>query len=309
MKPCVYKLLMSLVERSKHVGQRSPYKLVRAFRYLKYLFASKIANLLIKNVELKNLSHNTEISDGLLITASLTTYPARIIEVRYAIISIILQTRRPNRIILWLAEEQFPNKNIPENLKDLYKYGLEVCFCDDLRSHKKYYYALQQQKSNELVITFDDDIIYHPYTIKRLVEKHKTHPKSIICSQVHVITYAENGKLNPYHNWGIASDGMDTPSEKYTPLTGSGCLYPYRAMPVETFDKDKIRTFAQNTDDLWIGAMAKINGTLICPPRIVARQFSVVCESQVENLSQINCIGDGNDATLAKLQKEYKLFF
>lgn len=299
---------MNLVEKSKYVGQRSPYKLVRAFRYLKYLFASKIANLLIKNVELKNLLYNTEISDGLLITASLTTYPARIFEVRYAIISIILQTRRPDRTFLWLAEEQFPDKQIPENLRDLCEYGLEVHFCDDIHSHKKYYYTLQQQKENELVVTFDDDIIYHPRTIERLVEKHSDYPQCIICSQVHIITYDKENKLAPYCKWGLAHDGMDTPSTSFMPLTGSGCLYPHGVMPICTFDKDLIHAIAITADDLWIGAMARMNGTLICPPKVVSRQFSVIGDSQTQSLSQVNCIADGNDDTLLRLQKNFNLF-
>lgn len=308
MKPRTCQLLMSLVESSKHVGIRSPHKLVRAFRHYKYLFASKVANFLINRVNVKDLAPNKGQSVGKFITASLTTFPARIKVVRYAILSILLQTRRPDRVILWLAEEQFPDKQIPENLRDLCGYGLEVRFCDDLRSHKKYYYSLQQQKENELVVTFDDDIIYHPRTIARLVEKHLKYPNCIICSQVHIIAHDEEHKLAPYHKWGLAHDGMDTPSKSFMPLTGSGCLYPYGVMPTETFDKDKIRAIAFTADDLWIGAMALMKGTLICPPKIVARQFSVVGESQSESLSQVNCIGDGNDETLVRLQKEYKLF-
>lgn len=308
MKPREYQFLMALMERAKHIGQRSPYKLVRAFRHYKYLLVSRLENYLVKNVDLRGLASISGHQTGDYITASLTTFPTRIKEVRYAIVSILLQTARPSRVTLWLAEEQFPDKQIPDNLLDLCDYGLEVRFCDDLRSHKKYYYALQEQKENELVITFDDDIIYHPHTIERLVEKHKEYPKSIICSQVHIITCDENGKLNPYQKWGSASDGMDKPSTYFTPLTGSGCLYPYGSMTNEAFDKAKIRTIAPTADDLWIGAMARRNGTLICPPKIVSRQFSVVGKSQTESLSQVNCIGDGNDATLERLQKEYRLF-
>ena len=308
MKPREYRFLMSLMERAKHIGQRSPYKLVRAFRHYKYLLVSRLENYLVKNVDLRGLASISGHQTGDYITASLTTFPARIKAVRYAIISILLQTRRPNRVILWLAEEQFPDKQIPESLRDLCDYGLEVRFCDDLRSHKKYYYALQQQQEDELVVTFDDDIIYHPHTIERLVEKHREQPKCIICSQVHTITYDDNNTINPYYKWGIASDGMNVPSMSFMPLTGSGCLYPCGVLPAETFDKENIRTIAFTADDLWIGAMARIKGTFICPPKIVPRQFSVVGESQAENLSQVNCIGDGNDATLARVQKEYKLF-
>lgn len=52
-------------------------------------------------------------------------------------------------------------------------------------------------------------------------------------------------------------------------------------------------------------AIAHINGVKICPTAKVARMFSVVGDSQIESLSQVNCIGDGNDVTLGNLQRAF----
>src|SRR5699024_12638905 len=59
---------------------------------------------------------------------------------------LLRQTYPPDKIILWLAKEQFEGRNtLPNNLLDLEKRGLEIVFCDeDLRSHKKYYYAIKK---------------------------------------------------------------------------------------------------------------------------------------------------------------------
>lgn len=297
-----YFFLMCIVERAKHKGEKSPYKLVRAFRYYKYLLLSTIANWLITHVEVEHLSmikaHNN-------ITASLTTFPSRINQIRYAIISIMMQTMRPAKVILWLAREQFPDEKIPDNLKDLCKYGLEVRFCDDLRSHKKYYYALQEQKYGEVVITFDDDIIYHPLTIERIMRKHNEYPDSIVCSQVHVMTFDVDGSIKSYNQWSNFKDGMNNPNQDFMPLTGSGCLYPYNAMPEVTFDKELLKECAFTADDLWIGCLARISGRPICIVDKPANVFSVVKSSQTQHLGQINCIEDGNDRTIKRMVESF----
>lgn len=294
---------MSLIEDSKHSGEKSPHKIVRAYRYYKYLLLSVFANWLIRHLTLPQSL--TKSLNKIKITASLTTFPPRIKQVRYAIMSIMMQTVQPDRVILWLAREQFPSESIPENLIDLCEHGLEVKFCDDLRSHKKYYYALQQQKTDEVVITFDDDIIYHPHTIERLIEKHNDYPDSIICNQVHVITWDENGDIKPYNLWGNYRPGMKNPNEDFMPLTGSGCLYPYNIMPEITFDKESLMEYAFTADDLWIGYLARITRKSICLVDKPAKVFSVVKSSQTQYLGQVNCIENGNDYTIKKLTSHF----
>lgn len=299
MSPKVYRFLMSLVESAKHDGVRSRFKAVRAFRYYKYLILSAVANWLIKHV---NATKGLSAPSGKEKTvASLTTFPARINQVRYAILSILLQTVRPHRIVLWLAREQFPEEEIPENLRDLCQHGLEVRFCDDLRSHKKYCYALQEQRPDEVVITFDDDIIYHPHTIGRLIGKHRRMPRAIVVSQAHIMTFDDDGNIKPYDCWTNMTKHTPDPNKDFMPLTGSGCLYPYGVMPPITFDADKIKECAFTADDLWIGFIARVSHVPVCVADKPAKIFSVVAGSQSQHLGQVNCIGDGNDVTMQKL--------
>lgn len=299
---------MSLLEQIKPIGnKRAKYKLQRAWTHCLYKTVCVLENLLIKNISDKecSISKQTDTDTKIFITASLTTFPKRIHEVIYAIRSIMLQTMPPNQVILWLADTQFPNKEIPRNLTSLLTNGLKVRFCDDLRSHKKYYYALQEQKENEVVITFDDDIIYHPYTIERLVNKHAQYPECIICSSAHKVTLSNDGRVKSYHEWENVSDGMDRPSMVLSPLTGSGCLYPYAALSNEAFNKNRIKALAFSADDLWIYIMSVLSGRKVCLTDRVAHTFSVVSNSQTEHLGIINCIGDGNNKVISTLQHEY----
>ena len=53
------------------------------------------------------------------IIVSLTTYPGRIDIVHKTIITLLQQTMKPDEVILWLAEEQFPDKKLPKSLTEL----------------------------------------------------------------------------------------------------------------------------------------------------------------------------------------------
>lgn len=310
MKRATYIRFMALLESMKAIADHRPkYKIQRALRYYNYLFISWLENKLITAIPDEECFIAPKSNNATTITASLTTFPARIKEVKYAIKSIMLQTTPPDRVVLWLAESQFPEKQVPENLTPFIGHGLEVRFCEDLRSHKKYYYALQEQQPNELVVTFDDDIIYHPHSIERLLEQHAKYPDCIVCNSAHIITFAADGNVNDYHKWGTTSDGMAQPSMILSPLTGSGCMYPYGMLPLEAFDKERIKTLALSADDLWICFMSKIANCKICVPEKVARTFSVVSESQTVHLGQVNCIGDGNNQVMKNLRLNFSVAF
>ncbi|HSQ42910.1 MAG TPA: glycosyltransferase family A protein, partial [Fibrobacteraceae bacterium] len=101
------------------------------------------------------------------LVVSLTTYPARIGLVHLALESLLRQTLRPDRILLWLAEEQFPQRRLPPQLVRLQQRGLEVLFRKNLGPHTKYLYALQDF-TQEIVVTVDDDCFYPPTLLAEL---------------------------------------------------------------------------------------------------------------------------------------------
>ena len=77
------------------------------------------------------------------IIISLTSYGKRIYDVYLTIESLMRQTIKPNKIILWLAEDEFSLDNIPQTLKNIQKRGLTIEFCEDIRSYKKLVPALK----------------------------------------------------------------------------------------------------------------------------------------------------------------------
>lgn len=258
-----------------------------------------LLNILIRIVNTPQNGLNSDPRSEKII-ASLTTYPGRIDTVFYAIKSIMLQTYKPDRIILWLASNQFPERKLPPNLLGLETRGLEIRYCDDYRSHKKYYNALLEQKQDELVMTFDDDIIYNARTIERAFNKHLKYPKAVVSNLTKIVRCDNEGQIMPYKYWK-KNPARKKPSFGLSPLTGSGCLYPYGVMCDTTFNWDVIKNNALTADDIWICFMANKSGTQIVEvdkPRI---RFSTIMSSQESCLGNTNVNQGGNDVIVKKL--------
>ncbi|NQD68650.1 glycosyltransferase family 2 protein, partial [Bacillus haikouensis] len=144
---------------------------------------------------------NTEEMRHTKVIVSLTSFPSRISTIWITIESLLRQTFKPDEIILWLAEEQFDGyDSLPTKLLRLQDKGLKIRFCDDLRSHKKYYYTFQEYPDC-IVITVDDDVIYPTNTINALMEIHKKFPDSICCNRGHLIKKTFEKEIAPYNQW------------------------------------------------------------------------------------------------------------
>lgn len=271
-------------------------------RALWYIFDCLMENLFIRIYPLVKCElNNTDRKEKVVV--SMTSFPARIDKAYYAIKSLMIQSYKPDRIIMWLAKEQFPNQNLPEKIRLLENKGVEIKWCDDLRSHKKYHYALQQQNDNEVVITYDDDIIYEYDSIEKLIKGHKQYPNSIICNRAHEITLDSNGNIQPYSEWKIHSSlGTQEPSYLLMPSTGNGCLYPFHIMPDVTFDWQLAKKNALTADDIWMKYCSWINHVTIFKTRETIATLCNVIGSQKERLTQINDINGENQQVIDRLQ-------
>lgn len=267
-----------------------------------YILLRWLENRSILKEEFPSNPLNTEKREEFII-ASLTSYPARINYVWIAIKSILLQTCRPDRVVLWLAEEQFPTRELPENLTNLQQYGLEIKWVKDIYGHKKYRVPVMEQKPNEVVITFDDDIIYSPKCIERLIKKHREYPHALICDRGQ--TFDDRNQLNP-GKWVVISNiGVKEPTYSMNPSPGGGCLIPFGAFHPDATKEEYFRPLAYKNDDLWYMFMCAANGTRMVKTRKYHKIFSVVDGSQGEQMATENVMGDRNKPIMEGLKNAY----
>lgn len=185
------------------------------------------------------------------VIVSLTSFPARLNVVHYGIKALMCQTYKPDRIILWLTEEECKNVKIPSELEKLCKYGLEIKFAsDNLKPHNKLYYTLKENP-DAVVISVDDDNVYSLKLVEKLMTVHKKNPNCVCCNMAHEITL-KNGKPNKYDDWNGGAIGKYGMSDLFVALGVGGVLYPAGCFDKEYFDKKLIRNLALTADDIWL---------------------------------------------------------
>jgi len=194
---------------------------------------------------------------------SLTSFPERMHDIHYCIYSLLNQSLKPDKIILWLAEEQFPNKenDIPENVLSLKKFGLSIEWCSNLYSYKKLIPALLAYP-DDIIVTTDDDIFYEKDCLKILYQNQLKTPGAIICHRCHRIKTGKDGKILPYKKWKkkISKESLNFKNF----FTGAGAvLYPPHSLYKDTANVELFTELAPKADDIWFWAMAVLNGTKI----------------------------------------------
>lgn len=184
---------------------------------------------------------------------SLTTIPSRLDKVWLTIESLLRQQKKPNKVILWLAEDEFKEIEIPKVLKRQQKRGLEIRYCKNLGSYKKFYYAMQEYP-NDYVLVVDDDFIYSEKLVVDMLKVSARYPNSIICNRAHRIRADKNG-LFPYLRWILYEDRKireENPSFRNFLTGNGGVLYPGRLLGKELFREDVFMKIAPTADDVWI---------------------------------------------------------
>lgn len=193
------------------------------------------------------------------VIVSLTTYGDRIYDVALTIESIMDQTMKANRIVLWL-DNSFKTKRLPNALHLLEKRGLEIKYCKDIRSYTKLVPSLREFP-DDIIVTIDDDVLYNNDLLDKLISAYLEDPKYIYCTQYHRMDFDSNGNLKPYTQWICRhSDREASPLNCF--LGTAGVLYPPHALDDEVFNEEVFMDICKFADDIWFHAMAIKNGTL-----------------------------------------------
>lgn len=265
-----------------------------------YRMVLYLENLYIRRVKIKEFPLNRDTREDCVIV-SLTSFPDRIHTVQYSIKSLMLQTYKPDKIILWLAEEQFSDFKIPKELLKLKKHGLQIKLCPDIKSHKKYYYSMKLYEE-EIIITYDDDIIYDSDSIEKLMKYYKKFPECIICNRAQYITSNLNGEIEKYEKWDVSSrNGAKKPSIKLMPSTGFGCLYPPNSLSKNVFNLKHSQKYAKSADDIWMKTMSLLIGTKVVKTSRFNRIGCTIYDSQHVKLSTINIDENMNNIVIKNM--------
>ncbi len=190
----------------------------------------------------------------------LTSFPARISTLHFVIRSLLKQSAKPESIHLFLGRDEIPNANwLPSQLRAFEQSGLVLHFVDSTRHQYDKFTHTEQFDPERPYVIVDDDVIYQPHSMERLLNGHLKHPNTVIGNRCHMMSLSADGAIGPYREWRREARTQD-PSFNLVPTGAGGVLYPPGFFSGGSVTKtSEILRYAPYADDVWLkfNALAK----------------------------------------------------
>lgn len=238
------------------------------------------------------------------IIVTLTSFPEAIPYAVQSIQSVLAGSILPDKIVLYLDTQKFPGSVLPPELEALKVKSkiFEIRFDPtEIRSYKKLIPALKDFP-NDVIVTIDDDIKYHPNLLRDLINLHKRLPNAIIAHRVRKV------KLNaPYSAWKKYRK-KDFILKKIhlshlALLTGvGGVLYPPHSLDENMLNPKLFMSLAPTCDDIWFWLAAVSRGTYVVPLPNGRHKVKEIGKPKEISLKTIN-IKSGNDRNRETLER------
>ena len=203
--------------------------------------------------------------------ASMATIPERLPTIHIALESLLMQTILPRKIVVYVTDKIDLDRHMTTKLRRQCERGVVIRQVEDVGSHTKLLYALQDYPE-ETILTFDDDILYPDYTVQYLLMKNALFPDAIVCNYAREISFDADGRLRPAINGRLltppslvdnvlSQEFSSEPSLLAFPFGFSGVLYPPHSLDERVFDVPLFKYLCPTEDDVWFKAMALLKGT------------------------------------------------
>ncbi len=233
---------------------------------------------------------------------SLTSTKGRLSNIFPTLYSLTAQTRKPDLIVLWLGKNGAYQGNLISRIRSM---GIRVCFREDLGPHTKYYYAFREYK-NDLVITVDDDIIYHRNMVDELYGTCQKHRDCVIARRVNRMRFDQGKRLLKYKDWIWEYRDADAPAHDLLATGVGAVLYPPLVIAlICREDKDFLKV-SPRADDIWLKFRELSKGVKVCAVYDSRFDHDIINrKSQRTSLASANVDGGKNDLWIRNCMKYF----
>ena len=248
------------------------------------------------------------------VIVSLTSYGNRVKgSAVYTVYSLLRQSVRPERVVLWLDEKEFNSQNLPDDLRFLCDYGLEVRFGKDIGPYTKIIHSLSAFP-NKHIITADDDLFYTKNFVEEFVDAHRKHPQAIITGYAKMPMTNGKHQIAPYGEWPEyhhVPASFQYNSATLFPLGWGGVLYPSHVFDDEATNEAVFMSLCPKADDIWLyimGLRCHAEKRMLTDSRIAYYHTDLLRQYLTrDRLTATNRFGGENDTQLQALLAHYDL--
>ena len=261
-------------------------KIITSLFNLEYFFRPYI-NSLIASMRDKCYLNTTKRETPIVISLSASREDFGLLPI--TIYSLLQQELKADKIILWLDNEYEDLTNIPYEITQLIKNGLEIRFVNNFNNYTNTIEPLKHFKSSINIIA--EENIYYPQTwLKNLYISYVSHPEDIHTHQANKIEQIEN-KI-------IINEPLKSENASFKAMFNikSGVLYPPDCFTKEALRSDIYLKYCPHNPTLWFWAMALIHDRKIRLVKKHIKKFSIINTLENYFLKKTNSNNFDNEA-------------
>ena len=233
---------------------------------------------------------------------SLTSIPSRLPTLHIVIKSLLNQTHRPKKILLWLNNDL--KDCLPARLAKLESDLFEIRYSELNCSHRKLIHSLKAYP-DDTIITCDDDLIYNKHWLNKIYSQHQKYPNDVIANNAVQIKIDADGNYSSYKAWREIDPNAH--QNTYMSIGAWGILYPPHCLSETVFDQALFLSLTPKADDLWFKGMQLLAGTHVRQSEDRPKEPIPIVFSQKISLKKDNVNKNKNDEQWLNLSKHFEL--
>jgi protein O-GlcNAc transferase len=256
-----------------------------------------IASMLMFVRPLKVVKH--QLPGELII--SLTSYKKRFNTLHLTLASLTNQSIKPDRIILWLDENE--RDIVPISVRDMINFGVDIRFTTDIKSYKKIIPTLREFPK-AFIVTADDDVFYWNTWLDELTSGWSKKNNVVVAHRVHRAIISDDGKFAQYVKWNLNYESNLNPDNLLFPTGIGGVLYPPGIFDEEVLNEESFMELCPFGDDIWLYWMYAMKGVKV---RGTGKNRTLITwpSSQDDALWKENMLNGRNDFQIRNMIKKY----
>ncbi|MDI2113808.1 glycosyltransferase [Commensalibacter nepenthis] len=208
-----------------------------------------------------------------MISVNLTTTSSRLGLCSATIWSLIHQTKRPDKIFLWISHEAYLSdegvKTIPSWIDELNSISniVDVKFVENTGPYRKIINAIKLSDHSDILVYADDDVIYGDMWLETLLHAfYKNDAQLAIASRIRVVKRNIFGWMQSYSRYRICKQPIRF-NRDYIITGVGGCVLTKHMIKESLINNNDYISLAPRTDDIWISKILELSGTVVeaCP--------------------------------------------
>lgn len=215
-----------------------------------------------------------------MLTVNLTTTFERLSLCKIALISLLLQSKLPDRINLWVSREPYLKdqgmgdgsilEQVINTLPLPQKSIIRIRWTKNIGPYRKLIPILRESDLHDLIVTADDDIFYGENWLSMLIENHHENECTFVAPRVRLEKTNFFGKRTSYIYWRLVK--LDSIlSKNYVATFGGGSVLTKRMFREEDILDDSFIKLSPSSDDLWYSRLLQANSIKVrVAPKIMS---------------------------------------